>query len=70
MTLTMKSFFRALAASFSRESTAQAVAGIGTLVLVLYTGYTIPNPSMWVELLVCVRIQLMSLSIGLVLSSG
>ncbi|CAE6479396.1 unnamed protein product [Rhizoctonia solani] len=46
MTLTMKAFFRALAASFARESTAQAVAGIGTLVLVLYTGYTIPKPTM------------------------
>ncbi|ELU44174.1 ABC transporter CDR4 [Rhizoctonia solani AG-1 IA] len=46
MTLTMKAFFRALAASFARESTAQAVAGIGTLILVLYTGYTIPKPSM------------------------
>ena len=46
MTLIMKAFFRALAASFSRESTAQAVAGVGILGLVLYTGYTIPKPSM------------------------
>ena len=46
MTLTMKAFFRGLAASFGKESTAQAVAGVGTLVLVLYTGYTIPKPSM------------------------
>ncbi|KAF8605578.1 pleiotropic drug resistance ABC transporter [Ceratobasidium sp. AG-I] len=46
MTLTMKAFFRALAASFGRESTAQAVSGIGILALVLYTGYTIPTPSM------------------------
>lgn len=46
MTLTMKAFFRALAASFSRESTAQAVAGVGVLALVLYTGYTVPTPSM------------------------
>ncbi|QRW13753.1 ABC-2 type transporter [Ceratobasidium sp. AG-Ba] len=46
MTLTMKAFFRALAASFGKESTAQAVAGIGILALVLYTGYTIPRPSM------------------------
>lgn len=46
MTLTMKAFFRALAASFSRESTAQAVAGVGILALVLYTGYTVPTPSM------------------------
>ncbi|KAG8789944.1 hypothetical protein FRC12_013096 [Ceratobasidium sp. 428] len=46
MTLTMKAYFRAIAASFAQESTAQAVAGIGTLALVLYTGYTIPRPSM------------------------
>ncbi|QRV75743.1 ABC-2 type transporter [Ceratobasidium sp. AG-Ba] len=46
MTVTMKSFFRALAASFEEESTAHALAGIGTLGLVLYTGYTIPRPSM------------------------
>ncbi|CEL55831.1 hypothetical protein RSOLAG1IB_01843 [Rhizoctonia solani AG-1 IB] len=46
MSLTMKAFFRGIAASFARESTAQAVAGISTLVLVLYTGYTIPKPTM------------------------
>ena len=42
----MKAFFRGLAASFSQEAQAQAVAGLGTLVLVIYTGYTIPRPSM------------------------
>ncbi|CAE6363521.1 unnamed protein product [Rhizoctonia solani] len=46
MSLTMKAFFRGVAASFARESTAQAVAGVSTLVLVLYTGYTIPKPTM------------------------
>ncbi|ELU44170.1 ABC multidrug transporter, putative [Rhizoctonia solani AG-1 IA] len=46
MSLTMKAFFRGIAASFARESTAQAVAGISTLILVLYTGYTIPKPTM------------------------
>ena len=46
ITLTMKAFFRALAASFAQESAAQAVGGIGILALVLYTGYTIPRPSM------------------------
>ncbi|KAF8598979.1 pleiotropic drug resistance ABC transporter [Ceratobasidium sp. AG-I] len=46
ITLTMKAFFRALAASFPQESAAQAVGGIGILALVLYTGYTIPRPSM------------------------
>ncbi|EJD01720.1 uncharacterized protein FOMMEDRAFT_111764 [Fomitiporia mediterranea MF3/22] len=46
VTLTMKAFFRTLAAAFKRESGAQAVAGVATLVLVLYTGYTIPKPTM------------------------
>ncbi|KAF8605602.1 P-loop containing nucleoside triphosphate hydrolase protein [Ceratobasidium sp. AG-I] len=46
MTLTMKTFFRALAASFERESTVQAGSGIGIMAWVLYTGYTIPTPSM------------------------
>jgi ATP-binding cassette subfamily G (WHITE) protein 2 (SNQ2) len=44
--LTMKAFFRGLAASFAQEAQAQAVAGLGTLVLVIYTGFTIPKPSM------------------------
>ncbi|KAF8593780.1 hypothetical protein BDV93DRAFT_566150 [Ceratobasidium sp. AG-I] len=44
--LMMKAFFRALAASFGREPSAQAVSGIDILALVLYTGYTIPTPSM------------------------
>ena len=46
MTLTMKAFYRALAAAFNRESGAQATAGLATLLLVLYTGYAIPKPSM------------------------
>lgn len=46
ITVTMKAFYRALAAAFKRESSAQAVAGIMTLVLVLYTGYAIPKPTM------------------------
>ncbi|KZS96568.1 pleiotropic drug resistance ABC transporter [Sistotremastrum niveocremeum HHB9708] len=46
LTLCMKAFFRALAASFKTESEAQAVAGLGVLALVLYTGFTIPKPSM------------------------
>jgi len=44
--LTMKGFFRGMAASFSTQSEAQAVAGLATLVLVIYTGFTIPRPSM------------------------
>jgi ABC-type multidrug transport system permease subunit len=46
MAITMKAWFRGLAASFASEATAQAVAGLSVLVLVLYTGYTIPQPSM------------------------
>jgi hypothetical protein len=39
MALTMKAWFRALAAAMKSEATAQAIAGISVLVLVLYTGY-------------------------------
>ncbi|CAE6435980.1 unnamed protein product [Rhizoctonia solani] len=46
MTLTMKAFFRALAALCGSESQAQAFAGMGILMLSMYTGYTIPRPSM------------------------
>ncbi|KZT04946.1 pleiotropic drug resistance ABC transporter [Laetiporus sulphureus 93-53] len=46
MTLTMKAWFRAIAAAFRSAAPAQAVAGLSTLVLTLYTGYTIPQPSM------------------------
>ncbi|CAE6452528.1 unnamed protein product [Rhizoctonia solani] len=46
MTLTMKAFFRALAALSGSESGAQAFAGMGILMLSMYTGYTIPRPSM------------------------
>jgi ATP-binding cassette, subfamily G (WHITE), member 2, SNQ2 len=35
----MKAWFRALAAAMKSEATAQAVAGISVLLLVLYTGY-------------------------------
>ncbi|KAJ3502427.1 hypothetical protein NLJ89_g8894 [Agrocybe chaxingu] len=46
MTLTMKGWFRATAAAFKSEATAQTVAGISVLALAIYTGYTIPKPSM------------------------
>lgn len=46
MTLVMKAWFRALAASFSSPAPAQAVAGVLLLALNLYTGYNIPKPSM------------------------
>jgi ABC-type multidrug transport system permease subunit len=46
MTITMKAWFRVLAAAVKSEATAQAVAGMSILVLAIYTGYTIPKPSM------------------------
>ena len=46
VTLCMKVFFRLLAAGFRREAGAQALGGVTTLVSVLYTGYSIPRPSM------------------------
>ncbi|KAJ7762052.1 pleiotropic drug resistance ABC transporter [Mycena maculata] len=46
MAVTMKAFFRAIAAAFNSPATAQSVAGIVLLMLVIYTGYTIPKPSM------------------------
>lgn len=46
MTLTMKAYFRAVAAMFKEEAGAHTVAGLSTFALVLYTGYTIPKPSM------------------------
>ncbi|KAJ7170941.1 pleiotropic drug resistance ABC transporter [Mycena crocata] len=46
MAVTMKAFFRSIAAAFKSPAAAQSVAGIAVLVLVIYTGYTIPKPSM------------------------
>ncbi|CDO77419.1 hypothetical protein BN946_scf184857.g26 [Trametes cinnabarina] len=46
MTITMKAWFRSLAAAFMSAAPAQAVAGLTTLILVLYTGYNIPPPYM------------------------
>jgi len=45
----MKAFFRALAATMKDKPTAQAVSGIGILGLAVYTGYTIPRPSMCIH---------------------
>ncbi|KIJ16544.1 hypothetical protein PAXINDRAFT_113734 [Paxillus involutus ATCC 200175] len=44
--LLSKSLFRSLAAAFKAEAPAQAFAGIMILVVALYTGYLIPQPSM------------------------
>ncbi|KAF6758018.1 pleiotropic drug resistance ABC transporter [Ephemerocybe angulata] len=44
--LSMRAFFRGLAAAFKSAAPAQAVAGVMVLALSLYTGYQIPRPSM------------------------
>ncbi|KAH9045960.1 ABC-2 type transporter-domain-containing protein [Lactarius hengduanensis] len=46
MALVMKAWFRCVAAAFGDPAPAQTVAGLMLLLLVLYTGYTIPKPSM------------------------
>ncbi|RDB27068.1 Brefeldin A resistance protein [Hypsizygus marmoreus] len=46
MSVVMKAWFRGIAAGFKSEATAQAVAGIMLLAMVIYTGYTIPKTSM------------------------
>ncbi|KAF8625158.1 hypothetical protein AX15_005532 [Amanita polypyramis BW_CC] len=46
MTLTMKAWFRAVAAAFGSEQLANSVAGISILALSIYTGYIIPKPTM------------------------
>ncbi|KAA1475301.1 pleiotropic drug resistance ABC transporter [Dentipellis sp. KUC8613] len=46
MAITMKAWFRAVAAAFGSPAPAQTIAGILLLGLVLYTGYTIPKASM------------------------
>ncbi|KAF4583486.1 hypothetical protein EYR38_002237 [Pleurotus pulmonarius] len=46
LALTMKAWFRAIAAAFKSEATAQSVSGIVLLGLVIYTGYTIPKSYM------------------------
>ncbi|KAI0265431.1 ABC-2 type transporter-domain-containing protein [Gloeopeniophorella convolvens] len=46
MALTMKAWFRAVAAAFGDPAPAQTIAGLMLCGLVLYTGYQIPKPSM------------------------
>ncbi|KAH9927376.1 pleiotropic drug resistance ABC transporter [Amylocystis lapponica] len=46
MTITMKGFFRMVAAAFNDPAPAQTIAGIAVLILVLYTGYSLPQPYM------------------------
>ncbi|KAF9052029.1 pleiotropic drug resistance ABC transporter [Panaeolus papilionaceus] len=45
-TLTMKGWFRAVAAAFVSEASAQSFAGISILALAIYTSYFVPRPSM------------------------
>ncbi|KAG0701458.1 ABC-2 type transporter-domain-containing protein [Suillus ampliporus] len=45
MSQTMKSFFRAIAASFKSRAGAMAVSGISVLLMSLYSGYTVPWPT-------------------------
>ncbi|KAJ7928748.1 hypothetical protein B0H13DRAFT_2181709 [Mycena leptocephala] len=46
MSVTMKAFFRAIAAAFKSPAAAQSVAGIIFLLFMIYTGYIIPKSSM------------------------
>ncbi|KAG6860184.1 hypothetical protein C0995_014729 [Termitomyces sp. Mi166 len=46
MSITMKAWFRTIAAAFKSEASAQTVAGISILALSIYTGYQIPKPTM------------------------
>ncbi|KAI9433540.1 CDR ABC transporter-domain-containing protein [Lactarius indigo] len=46
MALVMKAMFRSVAAAVGDPAPAQTPAGVMQLMLVLYTGYTIPKPSM------------------------
>ncbi|RDB26892.1 Brefeldin A resistance protein [Hypsizygus marmoreus] len=46
VSITMKAWFRAVAAAFKAEASAQTFAGISILALSIYTGYSIPKPSM------------------------
>ncbi|KAF8329221.1 pleiotropic drug resistance ABC transporter [Amanita rubescens] len=44
--LTMKAWFRSIAAAFTSEPVANSVAGLSVLALAIYTGYAIPKPLM------------------------
>ncbi len=46
MALVMKAWFRSVAAALGDPAPAQTFAGIMLLILVLYTGYMVPKPSM------------------------
>ncbi|KAL5529897.1 SNQ2_4 [Sanghuangporus sanghuang] len=46
VSLTMRAFYRGIAASTKQESVAQSIGGVATLGLALYTGYAIPKLAM------------------------
>jgi len=46
MSLTMKTCFRCTASAFATPAPAQGIAGLILLILLLYAGYSVPNPSM------------------------
>jgi ATP-binding cassette subfamily G (WHITE) protein 2 (SNQ2) len=46
MTLVMRGWFRMLASAFKSAAPAQTIAGLSVLAMSIYTGYTIPRPSM------------------------
>ncbi|TFK38227.1 pleiotropic drug resistance ABC transporter [Crucibulum laeve] len=46
MSIVMKAWFRAVAAGLKSEASAQSIAGVILLGLIIYTGYTIPERSM------------------------
>ncbi|KAF9224734.1 pleiotropic drug resistance ABC transporter [Gyrodon lividus] len=69
ITLTMKAFFRGVAASFKTDSAAVSLAGFSVLVLTLYTGYAIPRLSIvgglrWISYLNPLRYAFESLQLN------
>lgn len=46
LAIAVKAYFRGLAAACKSPATAQGIAGLSIFVMALYTGYTIPQPTM------------------------
>ncbi|KAH7106585.1 pleiotropic drug resistance ABC transporter [Auriculariales sp. MPI-PUGE-AT-0066] len=45
-TFCMKLFYRAVSAAFKAEPLAQALSGIAVQIMLMYTGYTVPSPTL------------------------
>ena len=45
VSIVMKTWFRAIAAAFASQEAAQALAGLSVLILGIFSGYSIPRPS-------------------------